>query len=143
DDEGVIVVRPGLGAERNDRVPRRLEMLDDRGLQMLTRVVRRDPDLHATLARTLSMSASLIAPWRRILSWSVVQSTTVDDTPPGVVPPSSTSAMRPSSCAITSWAVRASGSPERFALVTGRPPPLAAISRRASGWSGTRNAIVP
>src|SRR5205085_1098649 len=48
-----------------------------------------------------------------------------------------------SSCAITSCAVLASGSPERFALVTGRPPPLAAMRRRASGWSGTRNAIVP
>src|SRR5204862_6511919 len=113
------------------------------GLESPTGVVRRDPDLHTTLARTLSISATLIAPCRRILIWSVVQSTTVDETPPGVVPPSSTSAIRPSSCAITSCAVRASGSPERLALVTGRPPPLAAMSRRASGWYGTRNAFVP
>ena len=36
-----------------------------------------------------------------------------------------------------------SGLPERFALVTGSPPPLAAMIRRATSFAGTRKAIVP
>src|SRR2546425_2751160 len=132
-DQRVIVVGSRLRPESDEGVTGRLEMLDDSGLETLAGVVGGDPDLHATVARTSSISASLIAPRRRILTWSVVQSTTVDETPPGVRPPSRTSAIRPSSCAMTSSAVRGSGSPERFALVTGRPPPLAAMSRRARG----------
>ena len=68
DEERVIVIGPGLGAERNGGVTRRFQMLDDRGLQTLTGMVRGDPDLHTTVARTLSISASLIAPSRRIFT---------------------------------------------------------------------------
>src|SRR5205823_7454701 len=75
DDERVVVIRRGLGAEREDGVARRFEMFRDRGLESLTGVVGSDPDLHTTPARTLSISATLIAPCRRILIWSVVQST--------------------------------------------------------------------
>ena len=68
DDERVIVIGRGLGSERDDGVPGRLQMLGDRGLQTLPRVVRCDPYLHTTVASTWSISASLIAPCRRIFT---------------------------------------------------------------------------
>src|SRR5437660_5641397 len=142
DDERVIVVRTRGAAERDDAVTFRAQVLADRALQALSGVVGGDADLHAA-ASVSRISLAVIAPSRRTLTSSVVQSTTVDATPPVVGPPSRTSEMRPSSCATTSSAVCASGAPERLALVTGKPPPLAAMSRRATGGSGTRNASVP
>ena len=68
DDERVIVIGRGLGTEGDDGVPRSFQMLDDRGFQTLTGMIRGDPDPHATVARTLSISASLIAPSRRIFT---------------------------------------------------------------------------
>src|SRR2546423_15558999 len=66
-DQGVIIVGRRLRPECDDRVTRRLQVLDNGCLEPLTGVIRGDPDLHATVARTWSISLSLMAPWRRIL----------------------------------------------------------------------------
>ena len=68
DDDWIVVIGRGLGTEGDYGVATGLQVLDDRGLQTLTRVVRGDADPHTTVASTLSISASLIAPCRRILS---------------------------------------------------------------------------
>src|SRR2546430_2285734 len=68
DDERVVVIGRGLGTEGDDGVARRFQVLDDRGLQTLAGMVRGDPDPHATVARTFPISASLIAPSRRIFT---------------------------------------------------------------------------
>src|SRR5439155_10010408 len=128
----IVVSGGGRSAELDDVVATLAKMLLQDAQEILTGVVGRDPDLHAA-ASVSRISLSVIGPSRRTFTSSVVQSTTVEETPPAVRPPSRTSEMRPSSCATTSSAVRASGSPDRFALVTGKPPPLAAMSRRASG----------
>ena len=65
-DEWVIVVGSRLGSKSNDPVSGCLEVLGDRGLEALPRVVCGDPDIHATVARTPSISAALIAPCRTI-----------------------------------------------------------------------------
>ena len=80
-----------------------------------------------------------IAPWRRIsMSWPVTRAT-VEGTPPGLIPPSTTmSAERPTS-ASAEGASEAGRLPDRFALVTRSTPPHRAISFRVQSWSGTRS----
>ncbi len=70
-----------------------------------------------------------------------LQSTTVDVRPFRGTGASTMTSMSPSSCASTSRALRASGAPERLALVPVSGPSWAAISRIAAS-SGTRTPIV-
>ena len=63
-----------------------------------------------------------IGPSRRIFTSFDEQSITVDGTPPGDVPPSIISGMRPLSCSSTSWAVDGLGCPDIFAEVTAIGP---------------------
>src|SRR5207245_9097952 len=113
----------------------RPQVMRDLVAEVHARVVGRDADPHdndSTPMSASSSSALLIAPSRRTVIGSVEQSTTVDGLPTGVGPPSRMIEMRPSRCPRTSCAVVESPSPERFALVTGSPPPPAALSRRAT-----------
>src|SRR5205814_1383120 len=113
------------------------QVLDDRRLQALTGVIGGDPDLHATVARTFSISTELLAPSRTILTWSVAQPTTVDERPPGVLQPTSTSEMRPSSCAITACRDAAS-----VGKATSSPrASAAAASSTAPGESAARRRV--
>ena len=66
----------------------------------------------------------------------------VDSSPIGVGPPSTISSMRPRRSASTCCAVVGETWPERFAdgATTGRPN--AARMSRATGWPGTRTAMV-
>ena len=73
-------------------------------------------------------------PGRRISSFSEVQSTTVEATPPGVRPPLRMSGMSPSSWERTSCAVLALGLPDRLAEVTASGP-VCRIRVSAAGWS--------
>src|SRR5947209_566231 len=135
DDHWIVVVRIRRRTVLLHLVAGFAQVLHERRLQRLTRVVCRDADLQATFvdASAVRISSVEIAPSRSTFTSCVVQSTIVDDRPPVVGPPSRTSEIRPSSCASTSCAVREYGWPDRFALVTGRPTPLAEWRRLASG----------
>jgi hypothetical protein len=81
-------------------------------------------------------------PGRRITGGSAVKSSTVDSTPTGVGPASSTSSMRPAKSAITWSAVVGLGRPNRFALGAAMGVALARISASATGCVGIRTATV-
>ena len=70
------------------------------------------------------------------------QATMVDSTPTGVAPPSMIRSMRPRRSASTCWAVVGETCPERLAegATTGRPKAMR--MSRATGWSGTRTAML-
>ena len=63
---------------------------------------------------------------------------TVDGTPPGETPSSTTRSAESPTSASACGASVAARRPERFALVTRSAPPHAAIRRRVQAWSGTR-----
>src|SRR5438552_945882 len=86
---------------------------------------------------------NVTAPARRIVGGTTVASTTVDGSPPAVLPASSTSSICPSNRSTTSRAVRGGGAPLGFALGAVTGAPSARTSASATGWPGIRMPTVP
>ena len=86
-------------------------------------------------------SANEMGPARRMTGSPPVQFTSVDGIPPGALPPSRISGMRPLSCEYTSSAVDGLGCPEMLAEVTAIGP-AAHNKASALGWFGMRTATV-
>ena len=84
------------------------------------------------------------APRRRTRGSFPVASTTVEASASGAIgPPSTASAASPESSASAACTVSAFGCPEWFALVWASGQPIRRKTARTSGWSGTRNPVVP